>query len=921
MKKTISRIVSFVLTLAMFVSVFTCVGITAGAAGYDVVEIYSVGKYGRAFVGDVVDIELTLHTGGNINQAYTVEVYNERGAIVARFSDIFPSTVGTSVRSFELKTVGFKAGEYYVCARNMQGKTFGEEYYNFTLISPDKDGFENNYNYNIYRDLDYATIYTPMTIYDTPTIYLDDENSVYFAVNNLYIGKEAELQIYHNGKYDSQNELKAPAGQTWIYLTGEMCNQAYGEDGNYIAIDPKEYIGEFSFCDYLGNSYNVLKVADLYSGLEPSDQYYSNFGIAILTDSNVSNPYFKIKYGEEKYAVMNLDPTYNHKYALAQDEEGTWRVYRDGKVDNDFYGFIEYNGDHWFVSYEAGLVFETEGIYYDLSYTNSAAFIRGGKVDKSVNGFYQDDDVLYCFVNGYIDFAFNGFHEYDGQLRYFDNGVSYLDYEFIDGELEFYNGKWFITANNDGYIDVDANGLYNVGDCTIYVENGIFKDDFTGVVEQEDSYYDEENEIEVDYTRYYYVVDGIVDEDYEGLVLYNEEYRYFNEGELSYDEVVTYFPESGLYYYVCDSRLDFSYNGLAEGRDDNGEWHTYVVVNGIVDTNINGLYLVEKYDSYYECGNNWLYVNNGIVNYDYTGLHYHYGTWYFIYDGRWAQDQCTVTKYAGVLYCIDNGLIDWNFTGINYYSESWEENTPTYVEAKPYVFINGSVVNKTGLVYIDEEPDDNEEGYWIYANKGIFDEDYKGLVYYDNKWYYVEDGWVDFRSSLVYLNNTWYYINGGYIDTSATLVNYNDIWYYVNGGTVQWGAKTLVNYGGGNSWFVINNGMVDWSYNGLFSFYGVNYVITNGSIQWGNTLAYIDGIWYHVNNGTVQKGSTGLVEYAGGWYYVENSSINWSFTGLVQHSSGNWYYVVNGAIDFNYNGAVTHVDGNDYNVVNGLVVF
>ena len=59
-----------------------------------------------------------------------------------------------------------------------------------------------------------------------------DENSIYFAVNNLYIGKDAELHIYYDGNYESANELKAPAGQTWIYLNGEICNQAYDEDGN-----------------------------------------------------------------------------------------------------------------------------------------------------------------------------------------------------------------------------------------------------------------------------------------------------------------------------------------------------------------------------------------------------------------------------------------------------------------------------------------------------------------------------------------------------------------------------------------------------------------------------------------------------------------------------------------------------------------
>lgn len=89
-------------------------------------------------------------------------------------------------------------------------------------------------------------------------------------------------------------------------------------------------------------------------------------------------------------------------------------------------------------------------------------------------------------------------------------------------------------------------------------------------------------------------------------------------------------PHNGVWYYVENGCLNWSYNGIADGIYG-GQFY---VLNGVYNTGFTGLYLYNDV---------WYYLQNGTVASDFTGLVQHV-------DGNW--------------YYVKNGKIDWSVTAL-----------------------------------------------------------------------------------------------------------------------------------------------------------------------------------------------------------------------------------------------------------------
>lgn len=153
---------------------------------------------------------------------------------------------------------------------------------------------------------------------------------------------------------------------------------------------------------------------------------------------------------------------------------------------------------------------------------------------------------------------------------------------------------------------------------------------------------------------------------------------------------------------------------------------------------------------------------------------------------------------------------------------------------------------------------------------------YTGLVVYNDKRFYVENGKVKTSlNGLSFVDNKWYYFASGQIQDQYTgLTNYNGEWLYVTKGQFDTSVNGVISYGSGQ--FYMAAGRLARSANGL--------------VQDPNTKE-----WYYVANGEVQLKFTGIVTYNGSQFYVINGRFASNYNGSINYN-GIFYYVLAGTV-------------------------
>ena len=359
-----------------------------------------------------------------------------------------------------------------------------------------------------------------------------------------------------------------------------------------------------------------------------------------------------------------------------------------------------------------------------------------------------------------------------------------------------------------------------------------------------------------------YVKDGMVDENYTGLVEYNNNWYYVQNGVLEWGER-TLVEHNGTWYYVDNSTLDWNYTGLVEY---NNNW--YYVQNGVL---VWGERTLVQYNE------TWYYVNNSTLDWNYTGLCEFGGTEYYIQKGVLIWKENGLTYIDGTWYSINNSAVQKGYTGLVEYNNSWY-----YVQE--------------GVLRWGEETLVYHNGTWYYVNNSTLDWNYTGLCEFGGTEYYIQKGVLIWEENgLTYIDGTWYSINNSAVQKGYTgLVEYNNSWYYVQNGVLNWGEETLVFYNG--TWYYVNNSTLDWNYTGLVEYNNVWYYVQNGVLNWGEeTLVFHNGTWYYVNNSTLDWNYTGLCEYNGTTYYIQNGVLYWGYNGNIEFNGTN-YVIMNSMV-------------------------
>ena len=216
----------------------------------------------------------------------------------------------------------------------------------------------------------------------------------------------------------------------------------------------------FNGCTGLKNVY--------YSG---SEKDYSNY-VSISFENNKNSAYKNatLTYNYTDYDTWEVpSETDSSLNGLAQDENGVWKNYKNGKVDTEYTGLVEYNGIWFYVAAGeidwgyAGLV-EYNGIWF---------YVSGGMIDWNYTGLTYYADVWFYVSGGVVDWNYVGLTYYNDIWFYVSDGM--VDWSYYG--LVYYNGAWFAVSGgtiNWSTTLVEYNGMW------FYVSGGMVDWDYTG---------------------------------------------------------------------------------------------------------------------------------------------------------------------------------------------------------------------------------------------------------------------------------------------------------------------------------------------------------------------------------------------------------------------------------------------------------
>lgn len=400
------------------------------------------------------------------------------------------------------------------------------------------------------------------------------------------------------------------------------------------------------------------------------------------------------------------------------------------------------------------------------------------------------------------------------------------------------DGKWYYV-DADGKLDLGKEGVATNSNGTWYVKDGKVNFKKTGLFTDADAdktYYFVNSKLATDKTGLYRIFDGTsADKIYyleKGVVT----------GKKTNDNVVK--MDNGVWYYVKDDGIvDTTFTGLAENK--NGVWY---VKNGRVDFSKTGVVSsnsvkvasdkVEKFQT------DNLYVVNGKVQFDYTGLAIDdNGIPVYFEKGQEAMnDKPTVVKATdGQWYYVEDGVVDTRYTGL-----AKNDNGIWYVYKGKVSF------SKTGIVETDAVESAKLEAGEYYVANGKMTGDKNGIVSSNGSEYYVQKSAVvkdtELDESVIKVDGTWYCVLAdGKVGQplNGVAANKNGVWYINDKGRVDFKKTGLVDITTGNT--IISKAV------------GEKVYIAGGKFQEDSTCVVVDkdrSLKLYVNNGITTENAT-----------------------------------------------------------------
>lgn len=234
-------------------------------------------------------------------------------------------------------------------------------------------------------------------------------------------------------------------------------------------------------------------------------------------------------------------------------------------------------------------------------------------------------------------------------------------------------------------------------------------------------------------------------------------------------------------------------------------------------------------------GTNEWYVENGYVNYNFSGKVVFQGNTYDIENGRVVNK----TTYPTIKPNEESGESQTTTTTRKASEPTTNKNGQSGQNAKPANSLNGLVQGPNGK--------------WAMYKNGVVDTSATGVFQNTNGWWRVEKGYVNFKAQGIYQNKYgWWKTTDGKVTFKETGVFQNEFgWWRVKDSKVDFNANGI--YQNKNGWWKTKNGKVDFSFTGIAkNEYGTWYV-KNGKVDFSkNGKVTFNGKTYTVANGKVK---------------------------------------------------------------------
>jgi hypothetical protein len=225
--------------------------------------------------------------------------------------------------------------------------------------------------------------------------------------------------------------------------------------------------------------------------------------------------------------------------------------------------FAEYNGEiYYFVMGRvakgaSGLIL---GSYY----------VTNGVVDRTMNGLVDGGNgIMYLIENGVANVSdYTGVFEQNGKLTLYKDGYVYRVTDVVEYNGELY---YFVSGEFSRTTKGVVLGSY-------YVTNGIVDRSVNGFVKSEDGLV--------------YLFENGVRCRYNDIVEYDGKLCLLYEGRIDYRLITGLYKVDGKLYYVVKGVVDTEYNGIVrynKSSATNPEYIWCYVSNGVVDWNYNGV--------------------------------------------------------------------------------------------------------------------------------------------------------------------------------------------------------------------------------------------------------------------------------------------------------------------------------------------
>ena len=278
---------------------------------------------------------------------------------------------------------------------------------------------------------------------------------------------------------------------------------------------------------------------------------------------------------------------------------------------------------------------------------------------------------------------------------------------------------------------------------------------------------------------------------------------------------------------------------------------------------------------WHKIGSAWYYMSeNGAAAEGWISVG---GSWYYMKPGsgkmctgwykvgnKWYYSNGSGVMQTGWLnlggtwyYLLGNGVRaeGWNAIGGAWYylnPSDGKMRTGWFKVNKKWYYCDGSGVMRTGWL--------NLGGTWYYLlGNGAMAE---GWNYIGNGWYYLNPGNGAMRAGWFKANGRWYYCNGSGVMQTGWL-NLGGTWYYLTGSGAM--AEGFITVGGTKYYLTPGNGAM------LTGWYKVSnkwyYSNGSGAVQTG--WLNLGGTWYYCDKNGVMK--TGWITVGGKEYYMNGS--------------------------------------------------